>query len=67
MIAVVVNGRPRELPAGSTVADLLAALGFGPDGVAVAVDGAVVPKSAHATSALAAGARVEILRAVGGG
>ncbi len=67
MIRVFVNGRDLELPAGSTVADLLVKLGFGGDGVAVAVSGVVVPRSTHAGHLLADGARVEILRAVGGG
>jgi sulfur carrier protein len=65
-VRLVVNGRPREAAAGSTVADLLAALSL-EGGVAVAVDGQVVPRSAHATHVLADGARVEVLRAVGGG
>ena len=66
-MTVVVNGRPRAVEPGSTVADLLTALGLPADGVAVAVDGRVVPRSEHAARALAPDARVEVLRAVGGG
>jgi sulfur carrier protein len=67
VIHLLVNGRPREVPVGSTITALLVELGVPADGAAVAVGGAVVPKSAHATTTLAEGARVEVLRAVGGG
>lgn len=67
MIRVVVNGREREVPDGSSVGDLLDALGLRRDGVAVAVAGTVVPRSDHATHRLVPGARVEVLKAVGGG
>jgi sulfur carrier protein len=67
-VTVRVNGAPRDLPDGATVADLLGALGLaGRTGVAVAVDRAVVPRSAHATTVLRDGAEVEVIRAVGGG
>ena len=67
MIAVTVNGEARALKPGQTVADLVAALGLAPDGVAVAINLQVVPRSAHRSRALAAGDRIEIIRAVGGG
>jgi len=63
---ITVNGTPRPLPAGTTVADLLAELGLG-DGVAVAIDMVVVPRGEHASRVLTAGARVEVVQAVGGG
>jgi sulfur carrier protein len=66
-IEVHVNGRARELPEGTTLGDLLAELGLDHDGVAVAVDREVVPRSQRDTRTLAAGARVEVIRAVGGG
>ena len=64
-----VNGQPREvappvrlrdvldLPDGATV----------PRGIAVAVDGQVIPRSQHASTELKEGARVEIVTAVQGG
>ena len=67
MIEVVVNGSARELADRSTVADLLAALGIRPAGVAVAVDGVVVPRAEHDRTALPDGAAVEVLTAVQGG
>jgi sulfur carrier protein len=38
-----------------------------PRGIAVAVDGVVVPRSAHGSTELSDGARVEIVKAVQGG
>ncbi|MEU4740189.1 sulfur carrier protein ThiS [Actinosynnema sp. NPDC023658] len=62
-----VNGLERELADGSTVASVLALLDAPPSGVAVAVDGEVVPRAAWATTAVPEGAVVEVLTAVQGG
>jgi sulfur carrier protein len=66
---VSVNGEPRELPAGATVASIVALLSGAPDGrgVAVAVAGEVVPRGAWSTTELSDGAQVEIVAAVQGG
>ncbi|RME22341.1 MAG: sulfur carrier protein ThiS [Deltaproteobacteria bacterium] len=64
---IEVNGEPRQVPAGTSVGGLLASLGLSRDGVAVAVDQDVVPRSAHPSRVLRAGERVEIIIAVGGG
>jgi thiamine biosynthesis protein ThiS len=66
-LALTVNGEAREVPAGASVRSLLALLGFEGRRVAVAVNRAVVPRSTYDTHRLAAGDRVEILEAVGGG
>ena len=68
-MTIVLNGQQRELVPGETVAAALRALGLQPDarGVAVAVDGEVVPRSDWETVALAEGARVEVLTAMQGG
>jgi sulfur carrier protein len=66
-MTVIVNGNERELPAGTTIAGLLAALTIASNGTAVAVDGEVVPRARHAETVLPAGAVVEILTAVQGG
>lgn len=68
-MTVTVNGQARHLDAGSTVADVVAMLGRDPAraGVAVAVDGALVPQRQWAEHLLAEGARVEIVGAVQGG
>ena len=66
---VTVNGQPRELTSGSTVATVVAALRHAPEGrgVAVAVGGEVVPRTSWPDTELQEGARVEILGAVQGG
>ena len=64
---VEINGQRHELADGATVPDALEALGLPRTGVAVAVDGDVVPKARWAGTALADGARVEVLTAVQGG
>ncbi|MFY9781610.1 MAG: sulfur carrier protein ThiS [Candidatus Baltobacteraceae bacterium] len=62
-----VNGSPRELHAGITLGGLLAELGLAPDGIAVAVNGRVVPRRTFSEHALRDGDTVEIIRAVAGG
>ena len=66
-ISVSINGESRQLDAGTTIADLIAELGLEGRRLAVEVNGDVVPRSTHATAALAAGDRVEIVQAIGGG
>jgi len=66
-IALWVNGTERLAPAGVSVAGLLDLLGLGAHRIAVAVNREVVPRSVRAARILAAGDRVEILEAVGGG
>jgi len=63
------NGRPAEGRDGATVAELLADLGVeaGGRGVAVAVDGDVVPRAEWERRAIPEGARVEALTAIQGG
>ena len=66
---IVLNGEPREAPTGTTLAELIVVAGIEPDrsGIAVAVNGEVVPRSAWATTPVADGSRIEILQAVAGG
>ena len=66
-MTVVVNGERRELQDETTVADVVRSLVHVERGVAVAVDGEVVPRSAWATTQLRDGHHVEVLRAVRGG
>jgi sulfur carrier protein len=66
-MTVVVNGEPRELQDETTVADVVRSLVDAERGVAVALDGEVLPRSAWTTTRLRDGHRVEVLRAVQGG
>ena len=69
MTSVMLNGEPRELPGGATVASAVVASGA-PEagrGIAVAVDGEVVPRGSWEATALSEGQQVEVLHAVQGG
>ncbi|MBM9465683.1 sulfur carrier protein ThiS [Nakamurella leprariae] len=66
MITVTVNGERHQLDRGITVAGLLAVLDLPTEGVAVAIDAAVVPRARWA-SEVVDGAEVEVLSAVPGG
>jgi thiamine biosynthesis protein ThiS len=67
VIVVAVNGEPREVAAGTTVADLLAGLGRDPRAVAVERNGDVLPRRMYAETALGPGDRLEIVHFVQGG
>lgn len=64
---ISVNGEPRPLAPGTTVAALVATMTTATKGVAVAVNEDVVPRSAWPLTLLNAGDRVEVLTAVQGG
>ena len=66
-LSLLINGEPQQVGSDCTVAHLLRTLGLEGARIAVAVNRDVVPRSAFATHRLAAGDRVEILEAVGGG
>ena len=66
-IQVRFNDASVELPAGCTVADLLRRQGLADRRVAVEVNRAIVPRSAHGSHRLASGDRVEVVHALGGG
>lgn len=61
---LTVNDEGRQFPDGSTVADIV---GGATRGVAVAVNQAVVPRSAWRAATLNEGDRIEILQARQGG
>jgi sulfur carrier protein len=64
---IIVNGVPQELAESLTVTALLEARGLAGKRVAVERNGEIVAKSLHAETLLAAGDRIEIVVAVGGG
>ncbi len=67
MIAVTVNGKPRELKGPLKVSAFLKALDINARQVAVALNGEVVPRSEWARVTVNDGDTVEVVRAVGGG
>jgi sulfur carrier protein len=66
---IVLNGERSQVHPGETVAELLAGMGLDADarGIAVAVDGEVVPRASWGSFALEQDARVEVLTAMQGG
>lgn len=66
---IYLNGNPHDDGAERTVADVLRLFDLAPNarGVAVAVDGEVVPRGGWTTFAIPDGAHVEVLRAMQGG
>lgn len=66
-ITVLVNGESRAVPAGQLLAELIATRTTSGAGVAVAVNGEVVPRAAWPEHVLHDGATIEILTAVQGG
>lgn len=68
-MSLSVNGAPAALPSPATVAVLVAAMtdGAAGRGIAVAVNGEVVPRSSWDSTELRAGDRVEVLTAAQGG
>ena len=67
MTVVHVNGERRELAGGITIADVVGSLTAEERGVAVALDGEVVPRSSWSSTRVEDGQQVEVLRAVQGG
>ena len=64
---VVANGKPVELDDGATLDDLLGQLDLGARWVVVERNGEPVPRRETATTVLADGDRLELVRAVAGG
>jgi sulfur carrier protein len=64
---VVVNGSPQAMPDGATVADLVRVVTPVVRGVAVAVNGEVVPRTGWPGAPLRDGDQVEVLTAAQGG
>jgi sulfur carrier protein len=67
---ITLNGEPRSIePGDASVPGLLRLLGVSPDarGVAIALDGTVLPRGEWQETTLADGQRVEVLTAAQGG
>lgn len=64
---ITLNGQSLPLPDHTTLAALLEARQLAQRRVAVEINGEIVPRSQHAECVLAAGDKVEIVHALGGG
>ena len=66
---VTLNGELRQVPDGLSLADLVREAGYDPEarGLAVALDGEVVPRSGWEGTDVVEGARVEVVAAIQGG
>ena len=66
-IRIRLNGQERDIPEGSSIADLLQLAGYGERRVAVERNGEIVPRSQHAQTPVAAADHLEVVHAIGGG
>jgi sulfur carrier protein len=64
---IQLNGQPRELESGASIAKLLGELGVTQPHVAVELNLEVVPRAQHDATLLREGDRVEVVTLVGGG
>ena len=67
MTVIQLDGRPHDVPDGSTLAALVASLGQAPNAVTTAVDGQFVPRDQRADLVLQAGASVLLFQPIVGG
>ena len=66
-LAILVNGEPRRVSAGASIAAMLTELGLDPQRVAVERNRDVVPRSSLTEVAVEDGDQYEIVHFVGGG
>ena len=64
---IILNGNPAQVDKVSTIAELIAHLGYEGKRIAVEQNGDIVPKSTHGSALLSDGDHLEIVVAVGGG
>lgn len=64
---ITLNGDPRDLEPGTTVAQLIEQLGMKPKFVAVERNLELVPRATHAECVLSDGDQLEVVTLVGGG
>ncbi|HKD10060.1 MAG TPA: sulfur carrier protein ThiS [Bryobacteraceae bacterium] len=64
---VTVNGEQRQFAAGTTLREVIGALGLDPERVAVELNRAIVKKDRWETTPIDSGAEIEIVQFVGGG
>jgi len=66
-LTIQLNGEPRQVPSGATVADVLATLTVQSRFVAVEVNRELIPRADHARQQLSPGDQMEVVTLVGGG
>ncbi|UBH27753.1 sulfur carrier protein ThiS [Aeromonas enteropelogenes] len=66
-LTIRLNDKAQPLAAGQSVADLLAAQGINPQGVAVALNGAVLPRGRWPETRLNDGDELHLFTAIAGG
>ena len=67
MLQITVNGEPKAIAEGTTLADLVALFDVAPERIAVEVNEHLVRRASYAQTHLSGGDRVEIVTLVGGG
>lgn len=66
-MTILVNGEEKELADGSTVAELIEAIGLKPERLAVELNREIVRRAEWGSTSLSDGDKVEIVHFVGGG
>ena len=66
-MTLTVNGEPKNVPEGHTLAQLVRELGLERNPIAVELNRQVVPRDRHGETRLAQGDRLESVTLVGGG
>lgn len=66
-LEIICNGLPRTVPDGATLSSLLEELNLNPGQVAVEYNGRIFSQEEFGRVTLEAGARLELIRFVGGG
>ena len=68
-MTIWLNGEARQLPTGTALSEAVEATGANPErhGIAVAVDGEVVPRAQWDETTISDGQRIEVVQAVQGG
>jgi len=66
-VRIIVNGEPREIPAGLTVAALVSHLGLPANRLAIERNLDILPRDAWSKTGVSAADRYEIVHLVGGG
>jgi sulfur carrier protein len=64
---IVLNGREEDVASDATLADLVASAGLAGKRVAIEVNREIVPRGDYGGRLLAAGDRIEVVHAIGGG